>query len=455
MENRADLHDRARFGEFELDLRTGELRVREQESIHLPEQQFRILVVLLERTGEVVTREELRKRLWPNDTVVEFEHSINAAINRLRQALNDSASQPKYFETLPRRGYRWKLPVEWVKSSPEAPPLPELPPSQTFTPNLTGKKISHYRVLEVLGGGGMGIVYRAEDIKLGRRVAMKVLPEELAGDANALERFEREARTASTLEHPNICPVYEFGEYEGHSFIVMQLLEGETLRERIETRGCFERHELLDVSVQITRGLEAAHRLVIIHRDIKPANIFLTQRGEAKILDFGISTIARIAHAQAAGVFPGGSSPTTSQSAFTPSRLTRTGTTMGTAAYMSPEQVRGDDLDARTDLFSFGLVLYEMATGQKAFPGESAELVKQAILNRTPVRARDLNPQITPKLADIIDKCIEKDRSLRYQQASEILTDLERLTGGRSSPSKRWIIAAAGVAVCLVLASIL
>jgi len=233
---------------------------------------------------------------------------------------------------------------------------------------MTGKRISHYRVLEILGGGGMGVVYKAEDIKLGRRVALKFLPEELGKDAKTLERFEREARSASAVEHPNICPIYEFGEHEGQPFIVMQLLEGQTLREQIETRRLFESHELLDVSIQITRGLEAAHRLGIVHRDIKPANIFLTRHGEAKILDFGISMVARIGRAPDAGVFSGGTNPTPSQPLFTSSRLTRTGTTVGTAAYMSPEQILGGDLDARTDLFSFGLVLYEMATVQKAFP---------------------------------------------------------------------------------------
>jgi serine/threonine protein kinase/Tol biopolymer transport system component len=463
-----------RFESFEVSLPSGELR-KNDEKVKLPEQSFQILAMLLERPGEVVLRREIQKRLWPNDTVVEFENSINAAIKRLRLALGDSADHPRYIETLARRGYRFVFPVEHVgAASPSrvgAPPCPAGTPGSPEgapqkpaldaakrtppqAPSLIGKKVSHYRVLEILGGGGMGVVYKAEDLKLGRRVALKFLPEELARDPLALERFEREARAASALEHPNICPVYEFGEHEGQPFIAMQLMEGQTLREFITTPltpgpspqgetltsdfepspfGPFGRGwpmlptgRVLDLAIQIADGLEAAHSKGIIHRDIKPANIFITTRGEVKILDFGLAKL------QGSGVGGHGleAEPATSlipnPKSLTPD-LTRTGVKMGTAPYMSPEQVSGEKLDARSDLFSFGLVLYEMATGKVAFVGKTVVDVYDAIVNRTPAPPRDLNPAIPSKLEEIISKAMEKDPGLRYQRAAELGADLKEL----------------------------
>jgi len=254
------------FGPFKLDLRAGEVHKGDRR-IRLQEQPFQILKMLIERPCEVVTREEIRKKLWPNDTVVEFDHSINAAIKKLRLALGDSAEEPKYVETVARRGYRLMVPVEWETVSP-AVPLAEavdaLPEAESAVGNLIGQKVSHYRVLEMVGGGGMGVVYKAQDIKLGRYVALKFLPEELTTNHQALECFEHEARAASSLDHPNICTIYEVEEHRGTPFIVMQLLEGRTLRERIEADashgGRLPTGELLDLAIQITDGMDWRQR---------------------------------------------------------------------------------------------------------------------------------------------------------------------------------------------------
>ena len=429
----APLPHLVRFGAFELDLRARELR-KAGLNTGLPEQSIKILALLLETPGEVVLREEIRKKLWPNDTVVEFDHSINAAIKRLRQALGDPAEAPQYIETLARRGYRWKIPVEWVKAerSAEGAEAQDADQSRAVAGgSLIGKKVSHYRVLEVLGGGGMGVVYKAEDIKLGRRVALKFLPEELANDPAAMQRFEREARAASSLNHPNICTIHAVEEWEGQPFIVMELLEGHTLRDVLSEKAdsksdsLFQLVPLLDTALQIAHGLEAAHQKSIIHRDIKPANIFITNHGQVKILDFGL---AKLHESDSVDSQPQSSAEPRPNLGSNPLlTLTRTGVTVGTAAYMSPEQVRGERLDARTDLFSFGLVLYEMATGQRAFPGDTGPVLQEAILNRTPIPARELNLQIPAEARNHYHQSPRKRSRGSLSNGIEICADLEAL----------------------------
>ncbi len=329
---------------------------------------------------------------------------------------------------------------------------------------MQGLQVSHYRVLEKVGAGGMGVVYKGEDTRLGRPVALKFLSEKLAPGSQGMERFQREARAASALNHPNICTVYDVGEHEGKPFLVMEFLEGVPLRQRIEGKP-LGMEELLELAIQVSSALEAAHGKGIIHRDIKPGNVFVTESGQAKVLDFGLAKLAAEPRP------PVEEAPTKTITPATPleESLTGTGMAVGTVAYMSPEQVRGEELDRRTDLFSFGLVLYEMATGHRAFSGNTSGVLIDAILHRQAPPPRTLNPQLPGKLEEIIDKALEKDRKLRYQTASDMKADLQRLKRDTESartvtmpavpvaqaiPRRRFWLAAAGLVGLVLIAAL-
>jgi serine/threonine protein kinase len=411
-----------RFGDgFEFDLQSFELR-RSGQTLRLERIPTDLLCLLIQQRGELVTRDQIVEKVWGKGVFLDTDNSINAAISKIRQSLGDDPARPRFVQTLTGRGYRFIAAVEESGKTPAADaqtPTPEAPAD-----HLLGKRISHYRLIRLLGGGGMGLVFEGEDLKLGRPVAIKLIPSELAAEPGAFPRFEREARAASSLDHPNICSVYQLGEHEGQPFIVMQLLEGMTLREWIEGgagRGTPARlRELLDFAVQIAEGLDAAHQKGIIHRDIKPANIFITKRGQAKILDFGVAKFVE-------GAELSGNPDSAAAAPSGEMNPTRTAASLGTPSYLSPEQIRRLKLDTRTDLFSFGLVLYEMATSQRAFPGSTTTVIRDAVLELPTVPVRQLTPDLPPELERIISKALVKDRDLRWQTAREMADALRGL----------------------------
>jgi eukaryotic-like serine/threonine-protein kinase len=367
----AKLQPAIEFGEdFELDPQAYQLR-RSGNVVKLEPTPMEILLFLVEQRGQLVSREKIVERVWGKEVFLDTDNSINGAIRKIRQVLNDDPEAPRFIQTVTGKGYRFVASI--------AAPIKEQA-AQSSGESLIGKRVRHYRVLELLGGGGMGLVYRAEDLKLGRQVAMKFLPSELASDKAAFERLQREARAASLLDHSNICSIYELGEHDGQPFIVMQLLEGKTLREWIEenrdkAKACVA--SVLDFGIQIADALEEAHQKRIIHRDIKPANIFITKQHQVKILDFGVAKfVDGMESFEAAAVV--GEAASSSSTGFADLSLTRTGLTMGTPSYLSPEQLQREKVDARTDIFSFGLVLYEMATGRRAFPAKTATDIREA-----------------------------------------------------------------------------
>ena len=399
-----------RFGPFEADLEAGQLR-KNGVRVKLPQQPFQVLVCLLERPGRVVTREALIAELWPNGTVVEYEQSLGTAINKIRQALDDSADSPEFVETLHGRGYRFLVPVERIGRPPE-----ERPPLVTARAPQPGATISHYKITEKIGEGGMGVVYKAEDLKLDRPVALKFLAVRNLENEEYKARFVHEAKAAAALDHPNICTVYEIDEVDGRMFMAMPLLDGRPLDKRI-AESPLALDQALDIAMQTAEGLKAAHRKEIFHRDIKPSNIMVTDLDDGqlqiKIMDFGL---ARLSQA---------------------TQLTKEGARLGTAAYMSPEQAQGLKTDRRTDIWSLGVVVYEMVVGRKPFHAEYEQALFYNILHEGFEPITGLRTGVPMDLERVVDKCLAKEAKDRYQSADELLVDMRTLTKRAAEPRGR------------------
>jgi predicted ATPase/DNA-binding winged helix-turn-helix (wHTH) protein/tRNA A-37 threonylcarbamoyl transferase component Bud32/predicted negative regulator of RcsB-dependent stress response len=411
----AKIPSRLRLGEnFELDVRSYELR-RAGRVLKLERIPMELLLLLVEKQGELVSRDQIIERIWGKDVFLDTDNSINAAVRKIRLVLKDDSLHPRFLQTITGRGYRFIGPVD--EAHPASAVVAARPQAPAGRKGLIGQQISHYRILSEIGAGGMGVVYEAEDIRLGRRVALKFLPEELGRDQKALQRFEREARLASSLNHPNICTIYEVEEHDHYPVIVMELLDGQSLKERIR-EGPISIDELLDFAIQASDAVAAAHARGIIHRDINPGNIFVVGHSRLKILDFGLAKLY---------------TPEAAEDQSGDESLTLDGSILGTASYMSPEQVRGEELDARSDLFSFGVVLYEMATNQRPFAGKNPALIMNAILNEQPAAASNVSPSSPAALDTIIARALEKDLEKRFQSAADICSELKRLKRHRQN----------------------
>jgi serine/threonine protein kinase len=416
-----------RFGPFECDLRSGELS-RDGERTRLQDQPLEILRRLVERPGELVSRDELRERLWPNGTIVDFEHGVNSALKRLRDALGDSADHPRFVETVPRRGYRLVVPIEVLRADPEGGrDAGEAAP--TVRPLQAGEllPLGHYRLLERVGSGSMGEVYRAEDVDLQRQVAVKFIPEEYLSDRDRLKRFQREAQVLAALDHPAIAAIHGFGEADGRRFLVLEFVDGEPLSSRL-ARGPLRAAEALDLCAHVAEALAAAHRKGIVHRDLKPEHVCIRKDGRVKVLDFGLARIIE-PHGESGGGLGG------------EQRTSRPGLVLGTCSYMSPEQAAGRPVDYRTDIWALGCLLFECLTGRRAFQKDTAVQTLLAVLEEEP-DCTALPGRLPPRARALVRRCLRKDPEDRWQNVRDLSDELRWLASGDSTPRRfSWVAA--------------